>query len=280
MNTFTILVASLVLIALGAFFSIILTIAKKKLYVPKDEKAELIEQVLPGANCGACGEAGCAAYAAKIVKGEAAISLCPVGGQLIADKIAAILGIEKIVSKPVTARIHCQGGTDKTFQKHIYSGPKTCKAASMINGGPKVCSYGCIGFGDCVNVCPFDAIYMNPNGIPIVNQDKCIGCGLCVKECPKSIITLLEKTREVYVKCSNKEKGATMRQGCKVGCIACNLCISKACKIVFQDNPHIDSAIDLKDFLCQIDYNVCTDCGKCAEVCPQKVITYKTGAHV
>ncbi|HQQ24496.1 MAG TPA: RnfABCDGE type electron transport complex subunit B [Spirochaetota bacterium] len=280
MNALTIVFAAGILLVLGAFFGILLTFAQKKLHVPKDEKTELIEAALPGVNCGACGEAGCAAYAAKIVKGEAAVNLCPVGGQAVSDRIAEIMGIEKKITKPLTARIHCQGGSDKTTTKHIYNGPKTCKAAAMINGGPKVCSFGCIGYGDCAAVCPFDAITMSEKHLPVVDPEKCTGCGICVKECPKNIISLLEKEKEVYVKCSNKEKGATMRQGCKVGCIACNLCVAKACKIVFQDNPKIDSAIDLKDFLAQIDYSLCIDCGKCAEVCPQKVIQPKSGAAI
>ncbi len=259
--------------AIGAVFGLILSIAKIKLHVEKDPRFDKVLEVLPNANCGACGQPGCAGYATKIVQGEVAINLCPAGGVDVVRKIAEIMGIEAESVHPVKARIHCQGGSDVTKTRFLYDGPVTCMAAQQVMGGSKVCQYGCLGMGDCAAVCPFDAIHMNENNLPVVDWDKCTGCGKCVSACPRSIISLVGETFDVHVICRNKEKAPAMKKGCSVGCIACNRCV-KACKEVFQENPEIETAIEVVNFLAVIDYTKCINCGKCAEVCPQKVIEF------
>lgn len=278
MSIMELLLPAAVLFAIGGVFGIVLTIALKKLHVPKDEKTELIASLLPGANCGACGEAGCAAYAARLASGGAPVNLCPVGGKDLAVRLAEVMGVSAGEVIERVARIHCQGGHAETSVKFEYSGPLSCAAAAMLNGGFKSCSDGCLGLGDCTRVCQFDAIVMGDNGLPVVDPEKCTACGMCVSACPKHIISLIEKSRDIYVKCSNHDRGPVMKQGCKVGCIACNLCNVKACKLVFADNPDIETAIDLDNNLAVIDYALCIDCGRCATVCPQKVITFKKAA--
>lgn len=261
--------------ALGLLFGLILSIAKIKLKVDKDPRIELVAAALPGANCGACGLPGCSGYAAKIVVDGIAITLCPVGGADSIKKISEIMGIEAEgdVIK-TTARVHCQGGQIEALKRFEYLGPKECKAAAGMFGGNKACEYGCLGFGDCAAVCPFNAIEMNSNGLPVIDPEKCTGCGICVTECPKNIISLIPSNIAIYMMCRNREKGAIMLKECTVGCTACKLC-ERACKEVFADKPEIEKAIEVVDNLAVIDYAKCIDCGKCAEACKkQKVLSF------
>lgn len=259
---------------LGVFFGLMLSIAKKKLHVEKDPRIEQVLEALPGANCGACGFPGCAGYADKIVSAGAEITLCPVGGSECACKIAEIMGMGTSAMVKKLARVQCQGGVFNTRNKFEYQGPLSCSAAQQTGGGFRVCSYGCLGLGDCVRACPFDAIHMGEDRLPHVDIDKCTGCGKCVEACPRDIIILTPATQEVWVKCCNQEKGAVMKEGCSAGCIGCKLCITKACKLVFADNDQIESAITVDNFLARVNEDLCINCGKCAEVCPQKVITF------
>ena len=171
----------------------------------------------------------------------------------------------------MTARVMCRGGINKAYSKFLYEGPKSCKAAKSIMGGFKICEYGCLGLCDCQKACPFGAITMSAAQLPVIDIDKCTGCGNCVAECPKHIIKLVKKDIYVHIMCSNKEKPDVMKLGCTVGCTGCNLCV-KACAEVFTDNTDIDSAIEVNDFLADIDYDKCINCLKCAEVCPVPVI--------
>ncbi len=258
---------------IGVVFGIVLSVSKLKLKVDKDPRIEKLTEALPGANCGACGMPGCSAYATKIVEQKFEINLCPVGGAEVADKMADIMGLEKKGGTAVSlkARVHCRGGVDVTKKKFHYSGPRECAAAQTVMGGFKVCEYGCLGFGDCVRSCPFDAMYMDDNGLPVVLREKCTGCGKCVKACPRDIISLVDNRFDVYVLCRNREKAPVMKRGCAVGCIACGLC-DKACREVFKDRPEIGTAIEVKNFLAEIDYDKCINCFKCVEVCPVPVI--------
>ncbi|HRX16314.1 MAG TPA: RnfABCDGE type electron transport complex subunit B [Spirochaetota bacterium] len=260
--------------ALGIIFGIILSIAKKKLHVEKDPRIEAVNTVLPGANCGACGFPGCAAYAEKVVNEGVDIALCPVGGADCAEQIGKIMGLSASDMEKKIARVHCQGGLFHTKNKYIYDGPRTCHAANQIRGGFRVCSYGCLGMGDCADVCPFNAITMGEDNLPSIDPDLCTGCGKCVEACPRGIISLLPVTQQVYVKCLNMEKGPVMKQGCSAGCIGCRLCVVKACKNVFANNPDIESAITVDNFLAVVDGSLCINCGECSEICPQKVITF------
>jgi Na+-translocating ferredoxin:NAD+ oxidoreductase RNF subunit RnfB len=201
------------------------------------------------------------------------VNLCPVGGEGTASKVAEIMGKETSAMEKQVARIHCQGGQYNTNDKFVYEGPKTCAGAQQIRGGFRVCSYGCLGFGDCEVSCPFNAISMGEDRLPVVDPEKCTGCGNCVSACPRMIISLKAASQEVYVKCNNKEKGPVMKQGCSVGCIGCKLCVVKACKKVFAENENVESAISVDNFLARVDGAVCVNCGECSDVCPQDVIT-------
>ncbi len=260
------------LTVIGLIFGLILSIAKIKLHVEKDPKIGEVDEALPGANCGACGFPGCGGYATNIVEKGADITLCPVGGDKLIDSLATIMGIESSSGGvPLKATVHCHGGLAETSKKYLYNGPQTCLAAHQIMDGFKVCSYGCLGMGDCDTSCPFDAITMNENGIPVIDKAKCTGCNKCVLACPRDIISLVPENFEVRVMCINEEKTPVMKKGCSVGCIGCKLC-EKACIEVHKDNPDVETAIVVNNFCATIDYDKCTNCLKCAEVCPVPVI--------
>lgn len=259
--------------AIGSLFGLVLSVARLKLRVEKDPRFEEILEVLPNANCGACGYPGCSGYAMKIVDGNVEINLCPVGGAEVVDKIAGIMKMEAVAQVPQKARVRCHGTTGATTTRFIYYGPRSCEAALQLMDGFKTCEYGCLGFGDCELSCPFDAIHVDKTGIPVVNDEKCTGCGKCVETCPRAIISLFNEDINIFVACKNQQKAKAVRVACSAGCIACNKCV-KACKEVFEDNPDIVSAIKLENFLSVIDYDICIRCGKCAEVCPQSVIEY------
>ncbi len=260
------------LTALGATCGLLLSFAKQKLSVQRDPRFEAVLDSLPGANCGACGMPGCSGYAAKIVEGQVEINLCTVGGADAVKKISEIMGVEAKEVKSLVARVGCQGAKNVTRTNFIYHGPISCTAAQQVMGGFKTCQYGCLGLGDCTRVCPFDAIHMDEEkGLPVVDFEKCTGCGNCVKECPRNIIQLVEKKFDVYVMCKSQDKAPVMKLACDVGCIACMRCV-KACKEVFKDNPAVETAIQVVNFLAVIDYDTCINCGKCAEVCPKNVI--------
>ncbi len=266
------------LAALAVVFGLFLSIAMLKLKVTKDPRIEKVANELPGANCAACGMPGCSAYATRIVEEKFAVDLCPVGGAETAGKIAAIMGLVYAGSQAaVTARVRCHGGRAETSMRFEYGGPKTCAAAEGIMGGFKLCGYGCLGFGDCVRVCPFDAMYMDDTGLPMVRFDRCTGCGLCVKACPRKIITLAPKGNDIRVMCMNEEKAPIMKKGCSVGCIACKLC-EKACReALAETKPGVDPAtielaIEVDNFLARINYDRCIQCYRCVYVCPVPVI--------
>ncbi len=259
--------------SIGAIFGLILSVAKLKLKVEVDPRFEKIMDLLPGANCGACGQPGCAGYATKIVEEGLSINQCPVCDNDITGGICDIMGVKADAGKPRKAVVHCQGDYDSSKIEFIYDGPRSCAAAQMIMSGFKVCEYGCLGLGDCEMACPFDAIHITDKGLPAIDIDKCTGCGKCVEECSRNIISLIDKDADVFVMCKNMEKGAVMKMGCSAGCIGCKKCV-KACQEVFSDNPDIESAIEVNDFLAVIDYEKCVNCGKCSEDCPKNVIEF------
>ena len=274
MSEYIIIIASIIsLTVVGAVFGLILSVAQKKLYVEKDPRVEDIIDILPGANCGACGFPGCGAYAEKIVNDNYDTNLCPVGGADAANKIADVMGkVSGNVERKI-AKVHCKGGTLNERNKFKYQGPKTCAAAQQIDSGYRVCPYGCLGLGDCEDICPFGAINIDESGLPQIDLHKCTGCGKCLDICPRNVLSLAPRESEVYVMCRNLEKGPIVKKGCSAGCIGCKLC-ERACKKVFESNPEIESAIKVDNFLASIDYSICLNCGECAKVCPQKVIFY------
>ena len=250
----------IIVAVIGLIVGLGLSLASKFMAVPVDEREEKIKECLPGANCGACGFSGCDGYAAAIASGEAAPDLCAPGGSATAQKLGEILGVT-VSTEPKKAFIACAGAPDTTLAKYAYSGMMSCSAANLVHLGPLECEYGCIGFGDCANACPFDAITVI-NGRPNVCADKCVGCGKCVAACPKSLISLKSENTTTVIKCSNKAKGAAVAKACKVSCIACKMC-EKACE---------KGAIKVVDNLAQIDYSLCDGCGKCKDACKRNVI--------
>lgn len=242
-----------------------LVFASKKFAVETDPRVDEVNDALPGANCGACGYPGCAGLAADIVAGKAAVNACIVGGPAVAEKIAKIMGTsssDEVREKDV-ARVLCQGGNEECKPASDYHGVETCKAAVLVNDGQKSCPFACVGFGDCVAVCPVNAIKMGSNGLPIIDENLCTGCNLCVMECPKSVIELSPEGNEVHVRCRATLKGKDIRKICTVGCIGCKMC-EKTC---------LFDAIRVKDNVASIDYSKCTNCMKCVEVCPTNSIT-------
>lgn len=259
-----ILTPVIILSSLGFLFGIGLAIASKKLHVHVDERLDIIHGLLPGSNCGACGGAGCFGFAEAVLSGKLPITACRVSSHEAKEKIAAVLGqtVEKSVRR--VAVVHCAGGT-RALDKYSYEGIQDCVAASALHGGFKACTYGCLGFGTCVSVCPFGAISMGPDGLPVVDDGKCTGCSKCVLVCPKKIMKLWPLTQKVYVACCSHGTAKDTRAACPAGCIACTMC-EKACKF---------GAIKVTNNLAVIDETKCTQCGACVKVCPVKVIKLK-----
>ena len=221
---------------LGAFFAAALAVADKKLRVYEDPRIGQVNDVLPGANCGACGFAGCAAYAEAVVEGKAEVNACPVGGADCAADVAAIMGVEAGGSVRQVARILCKGGHGIAAEKADYEGPTTCAAQTMVSGGGKACVWGCLGGGDCVTACTFDAIEMGEDGLPKVFDALCTGCGACVKACPRDIIELHPEDRNMFVFCRSHDDAKTAKAVCKVACIGCSLCARKSNGAITMDN--------------------------------------------
>lgn len=210
---------------LGLMFGAGLAFASKKFAVEVDPKVEQIIDILPGANCGACGYPGCSAYAEAVVEGKAPPNKCTPGGEEVSQKIATIVGITQVESAEAkVAVIRCQGGRDQAVEKFKYIGIKDCHAALLVGGGHKACPYGCLGLGSCAQACPFDAIEMNKNGLPVVIENKCTGCGICVQTCPRNIIELIPRSQKVYLACVSQDRLKEVKSICKVGCFACKLC--------------------------------------------------------
>lgn len=247
--------------ALGLIFGLGLAYALKLFKIEVDPTIVMLLSKLPGSNCGACGKAGCAGFAQALIKSEALPSGCAVSNEEARRSIAEVLGIEYNPKPKTIAALFCNGGRNAK-DKYVYRGIKSCKAASLIFGGQKECSFGCLGLGDCVRVCPFDAIKTTEQGIPEVDPKKCAACGNCVKTCPKNLFVLMPIKNNYYVKCSSTDPGSIVAKVCKSGCIACRKC-EKACPI---------SAIKVESNLARIDYEKCQNIGKCFEVCPTKVV--------
>ena len=260
MQAFIIPIAAAVAIALIA--ALLLSLAAKFMAVPVNETQTAIRAELPGANCGACGFAGCDDYAAALAEGgDVKTNLCVPGADAVAAAIAAILGqdAEDVIEQ--VANVRCSGLCDVTKPEMDYQGLKTCAAAKGLFGGPGSCKYGCIGFGDCERVCPYGAIQVC-NGLAKVDREKCVGCGMCARTCPQHIIDIIPDVKRVYVACSSADKGAVTNKLCSAGCIGCKLC-EKACKF---DAVHVENNHAV------IDIDKCKNCGLCAKACPKKVI--------
>ncbi|MBE0433500.1 RnfABCDGE type electron transport complex subunit B [candidate division WOR-3 bacterium] len=248
---------------LSLIFGLILAIAFKKLAVRVSEEEKKIRDLLPGANCGACGFPGCDAYAKALAEktGEYPPDLCTVGGSETARKIGEILGMEVAETEPKVCVLRCAGGRDKAVERYEYVGPRDCRSNYILLGGNKACAYGCLGGGHCVTVCPFKAIRMGPDNLPVIDPKKCTACGICVKECPRQVLELIPRSQLVYLACKSRDKGKAVKNVCQVGCIACTLCV-KIC-------PY-EGAIAMDGNLPVMDYKKCTSCGICYNKCPTK----------
>lgn len=222
-----ILIAILVLGVMGLIFAGLLGFAADYFRVEEDPRIGKVLAVLPGANCGACGLAGCRDYSEKLVLGEAGPSACTAGGATVAEAIAAVLGIEATAVDPKMAVVHCGAKLEQRQPKARYTGVRTCMAVSMVDGGGLACTYGCLGHGDCHASCPFAAITM-VEGLPVIDPVKCTACGQCVAACPRKIISLHPREVPVLVACSSRDAGAVTRKVCPVGCIACKICVKQA----------------------------------------------------
>jgi len=209
---------------IGLVAAAALGVAAQKFAVEVDPRELAILEALPGANCGACGQPGCAGYAKGVVEGTLAPNLCPPGGAEVVEKLAKIMGIEAITSAPQIAVVLCQGDNQKAAQKYRYLGLEDCNAAQKIADGPKTCPGGCLGLGSCQRACPFGAIEMTPEGLAVISREKCTGCTKCVAVCPRQVIKMTPLAATTHVLCNSHDKGASVRKYCQVGCIACQIC--------------------------------------------------------
>ncbi|MGM0530271.1 MAG: Fe-S cluster domain-containing protein [Bacteroidota bacterium] len=252
---------------LGATAAIILYMAAQKFKVHEDPRIDEVEDALPGANCGGCSYPGCRAFAEAVVKADDLSELyCPVGGNETMQKVAEIMGQEIEEKDPQVAVVRCSGSFENAPATTRYDGPASCTIENALYGGETGCHYGCLGKGDCVESCDFDAIFMNnQTGLPYVIDNNCTACGACVEACPRDIIELRKrnkKDRKIYVSCVNQDKGGVARKACKVACIGCGKCV-KVCPF---------DAITLENNLAYIDPYKCKLCRKCVEVCPTNAI--------
>lgn len=262
MNAMGVLSAAALIGGIGLFIGLFLGVAAIVFKVKVNEKEEAVLAALPGNNCGGCGFPGCSGLAAAIAKGEAEVNACPVGGETVGKQIAAIMGVESKKTVRMAAFVHCMGDCDQTYPHYEYNGIEDCRMLSYVpNGGPKSCTYGCLGYGTCVKACPFDAIHIE-NGIAVVDRDACRACGKCIAACPRHLISMEPYEAKHIVMCSSQAKGIDTIKSCVVGCIGCGIC-AKNCPA---------GAIAVKDFHAVIDQEKCTGCGICAEKCPKHVI--------
>jgi len=259
----TIFYAVALLAVLGVIFGIALAVVASKFVVKVDPKVDQVRETLPGANCGACGFAGCMGYAEAVVGNpDVAPNLCAPGKAPVAAKIAQITGKAAGAVDPKIARVFCQGGRSKSQRKFIYSGVMDCTAAVLAAGGDKSCDFGCLGYATCMRACPFDAITMSDDSLPLINKEKCTACGKCVAACPKQVIELGLMSKAVVISCHSRDKGIDVKKKCQVGCIACGICV-RTCPV---------DAIKIDNNLARIDHSKCITCGLCVKKCPTNAI--------
>lgn len=256
-----ILIPILALGFLGLLFGLGLAVASKRFAIKTDPRLEKIYGLLPGANCGICGGAGCFGFAESLLSGKASIEACRVAEEKTKERIARLLGKELEKKVKTIAILHCNGGKivkDRFFYQEI----EDCIAANLVLGGQKECLFGCLGLGDCEKICPFKAIKMGSKRLPLIDKDKCTGCGKCIVVCPKKLFSLVPEVAHIYVACNSHDLAKDTREACPVGCIACRKC-EQVCPV---------DAIQVIDNLAIIDYSKCTSCGECVKVCPTKTI--------
>ncbi|PLX93945.1 MAG: ferredoxin [Desulfuromonas sp.] len=255
------LAAVLSLGGIGLVAAAALGVAAKKFAVEVDPREAAILEILPGANCGACGLPGCSGYAKGVVDGSIAPNLCTPGGSDTVEKIAHILGVEAITAEPKVAVVFCQGDNSKATEKYRYLGLQDCNAAQKIADGPKSCPGGCLGLGTCERVCPFGAIEITAEGLAVISREKCTGCEKCVGVCPRKVIRMAPLEATTHVLCNSHDKGALVRKYCQVGCIACTICKKNA-----------PEAYQIENFLAEVIYEKHSEAAGVLEKCPTKCI--------
>lgn len=255
------LMAIIVLAGLGIIFGIFLTYFHTRFHVEENPIIPRIYELMPKANCGACGFPGCSSFVEALIEGKTPIEKCALLDAENRGKICEILGIEVKEKERKVARVLCFGGVNAK-RKFSFDTIKSCSAVNSLFDTNLECNFGCIGYGDCVKVCPVNAIKIGEKGVPEIDEEICVGCGKCVDVCPKNIVKLLPYEKKVYVSCSSRDKGAVVVKICKTGCIGCGKCV-RVCPA---------GAIKIENNLAVIDYEKCESCGKCVEECPRKII--------
>lgn len=262
MDYTAIIIAGSLMAVLAVIFAVILGIADKKFAVKEDERIPAVAEKLGGANCGACGYAGCSALAQAIVEGKALPNTCPSCSAEAVECICKIVGVTAEAKEPCVARLACTGDCETAKIRYEYDGVANCRIVNSLAGGRKLCSYGCLGFGDCIPMCKFGAISMGTNGLPVFDENKCVGCGECAKFCPRTVIKIVPKKARAFVACRNKDSGRDAMQACSHACIACRKC-ERTCQhgaiLIFKNHSHVDQS-------------KCVGCGECIEACPTKCI--------
>ncbi len=259
----TILNSTIMLASVGTVAAVVLFLVSKRFYVYENPLIEEVEDVLPAANCGGCGSPGCKAFAEKLVNSDDISDLfCPVGGNEVMKQVSTLIGKEVAEKDPTVAVLLCQGSCEVRPKTTQFQGPQSCAITSLVYGGETDCQYGCLGFADCVDVCDFDAMYMNEEtGLPVIITDKCTSCGACVKACPRDIIEMRPRNKrdlKIFVGCLNQDKAGIAKKACEVACIGCSKCADVCQK----------DAVIMTDNLAYIDPAACTLCRKCVAVCP------------
>lgn len=262
MNITSILYAVGLLGGIGILAGLVLTFADSKFHVEVDEHEARVREAVSGANCGVCGYPGCDAFAAAVVRGEAPVNGCLPGGAKAAEALAEIMGLNAEAQERMVARVLCQGQNDVVKVRYAYTGYQSCRLAAQMSGSPNMCHVSCLGLGDCVRMCKFDALRIE-NGLATIDEEKCTACGLCVGVCPHNVIKVMPQSASVLVKCRNTQPGRAAREACQAACIGCKRC-EKACQ---------HDAIHVVDNCATIDMDKCTRCGDCVAVCPTKCIT-------
>jgi len=229
---------------LGIVLAIILAIANKKLFVYEDPRIDEVDDMLPQAQCGACGVPGCRPFAEAVVSGAKNPSSCTVNTPEGNAEIASFMGVDMGETEKVVARLACAGGTHVAYTRAKYEGMQSCQAAAVVSGGGKGCSWGCLGLADCADVCDFDAIFMDEHGLPIVIEDKCTACNDCIVVCPKDLFSLQPVSHQLFVACKSLEEGDKAEAECEVACTACEKCV--------VDAP--EGLIEIKNNLAVIDF--------------------------
>ena len=262
--------AILILGGVGLVFGVFIALANKQLWVWEDPRIEIVTQMLPNANCGACGHPGCRAFAAGAVEGHIAPSECTVASDTVHKQIADFLGVEAGTASRRVARVLCAGGSDVAVTRAEYRGLPTCEAAAAVAGGGKGCAWGCLGLADCERSCTFDAIHMSATGLPVVDVAKCTACGDCVEACPKGLFTILPLDAHLVVQCKNLINGDEALDECRVACTACGKCV--------QDAP--PGVISVASGVAVVDYDKVAQAEhRAVERCPTGAIVWLTGAQ-